>query len=92
MQVELQCVVWNILIDKQPLPSRNAITNQCYKMLVMYPADNLNLRLKFTLSLPTPISQLLHSNLCPIRQNSFVNIPKTALSEQISIGESIGRR
>lgn len=58
-------------------------------MLVMNSADNLNLRLELTLSLTTTKFQLLHSNLFAIRQHSFVNISKTTLSEEISIGEPI---
>lgn len=58
-------------------------------MFVMYSADNLNLRLEFTLSLATSNFQLFHSNLFSSRQHSSMDIAKTTLSKEISIRESI---
>jgi hypothetical protein len=61
--VKLQCVVGNILIDKQPLGFRNAIAEQRHDMFMMYSADNINLNLELTFSLATSNYQLLYSNL-----------------------------
>jgi hypothetical protein len=58
-------------------------------MFVMYSADNLNLSLELTLSLATSKLQLLYSNLFAIWQQSSVDVPKTTLSKEISIRESI---
>ena len=67
------------------------MANQRHKMFVMYSADNLNLSLELTLSLAASKFQLFYSNLFAIRQQSSVNIPKTTLSKEISIRESISR-
>lgn len=91
MQMELQCVVRNKFINKQPLGPSDAVSNQRYKMLVMNTANYLNLSLELTLPLPTSSLQLLHCHLLAIGKNSSVNISESTLSEEVRIRESIGR-
>ena len=87
--MELESFVRNKLINKQPLRSRYAITKKWNKMPVMNSTNGLYLRLKLALSLSTSSFKLLDGNLCSVRKNSFMNITKPALSNEVGVGEVI---
>ena len=87
--MELESFVRNKLINKQPLRSRYAITKKWNKMPVMNSTNGLYLRLKLALSLSTSSFKLLDGNLSSVRKNSFMNITKPALSNEVGAGEVI---
>lgn len=53
MQMVLQGAIGNKLINKHSLSPSGAVSNQWNKMLVVDAANDLNLRLKFSFTLPT---------------------------------------
>lgn len=88
MEVVFESVIREKFINQHPLASCNAIPNKGHKVTVMDTADNLNLCLEFAFSLPTAGFQALHGDFLPVRQNPFMYIPESSLTQQVRLSES----
>jgi hypothetical protein len=80
MKVKFKGGIGDELINQQSLTSFNAITNKGHKVAMMDAANNLNLSLKFSISLSTTSFETLDCNFLAIRQHPFMHITKTSLA------------
>lgn len=85
MKMIFQVIIGNKFINQHPLASCNTISNKGHQVAMMNPADDLNFSLKLPFPLPTSTLQALNRNLLPVRQNPFVDEPKSALSQNIGL-------
>ena len=90
MKMKLERLISNKLVDKEFVAISNTVSDERDKVTMVDATDDLNLRLEFSLALPAPALEALHSDNPPIRQNTLVNEAVTALPQHIDLREAIG--
>ena len=87
--MEMESVVWHIIIHKQPMLLRDAITNKRNQMSVMNTGDDFNYSFELSFSLASTDLQLFNRNFSPVGKNAFVNTAKASFAEEILLGEAV---
>lgn len=80
MKMIMKIVVWNIVVDKEPLMLRYTITHKRDQMAMVYSANNFNFCSELTLPLSTTDLQLFHGDLSAIYQDTFVYTAKSTFT------------
>lgn len=92
VKMKLQGFIRNEFIDQHPLAIGNAISNERNKMAMMDAANDLNLSLELPLPLPATRLEALNRDFFSTRQHTFVHVPKSTLTQDISRGKPISGR
>lgn len=91
MQMVFEGVVCDEFVNKHALNSSHAVTNKRYKVAVMNPTNDVNLRLELPLTLTASCLQLLYCYIFPVWQHTLVHVPEPSLPYHVSLREPICR-